>query len=391
MKKISLLYFLVMFVIGTDTFLISPLLPALRETYHISESMSGWMVSAYALGYALFALIAGPLSDGMDRKRTMIFGLIAFTISTALCGLAPSFWTMFLFRLLAGISAAIVSPQVWASIPALVKPESIIQVMGLATAGLSVSQMVGVPIGGWLAVYSWHTPFFAIAGAALVMTVVIGIALPPMPSVKKERKESILRIYQELLMAPRAVKYLAAYFIFQTGNFAAFSFIGSWFTADFSLDVAAVGTAMIALGLGNTIGSLFGSRLVRRLGQPGSLRAALLALIVLYILLPFSGNLVAAEIIFFGVFTIGGFVFPVFMSTLQSLTTTARGTVSALANATMYGGTTIGGAIGGVLLSGFPGFFGNSWFTAVLFIVSLLVYQSSGLFGSKAAAGVSAK
>ena len=81
MKKYSLLFFLTMFIIGTDTFLISPLLPTLANLYNINSSVSGWMVSAYAIGYAVFALISGPISDGRDRKKVMTYGLIAFTLS----------------------------------------------------------------------------------------------------------------------------------------------------------------------------------------------------------------------------------------------------------------------------------------------------------------------
>ncbi|PGD40780.1 hypothetical protein COM36_33315, partial [Bacillus toyonensis] len=72
------------------------------------------MVSSYALGYAIFALIAGPISDGLNRKKVMIYGMIAFSVSTFLCGLAPNFWTMVIFRFIAGVSAAFVTPQVWA-------------------------------------------------------------------------------------------------------------------------------------------------------------------------------------------------------------------------------------------------------------------------------------
>lgn len=68
-----------------------------------------------------------------------------------MCGFANSFTLILLFRFLAGISASFVTPQVWASIPVVVDKKHIVQVMGYATAGLSVSQMAGVPIGGYLA------------------------------------------------------------------------------------------------------------------------------------------------------------------------------------------------------------------------------------------------
>lgn len=89
MKKVLPLFFGIMFMIGTDTFLISPLLPTLRELYGVPLEISGWLVSAYALGYALFALIAGPVSDGLNRKTVMTWGMAAFGTSTFLSGFAP--------------------------------------------------------------------------------------------------------------------------------------------------------------------------------------------------------------------------------------------------------------------------------------------------------------
>lgn len=69
MKRVLAVFFTIMFMIGTDTFLISPLLPILQQVYHVSTELSGWMVSSYALGYAGFALIVGPISDGLNRKK----------------------------------------------------------------------------------------------------------------------------------------------------------------------------------------------------------------------------------------------------------------------------------------------------------------------------------
>lgn len=381
MKKISFLFFLTMFLIGTDTFLISPLLPVLTETYKIPAAISGWLVSAYAIGYAVFALFVGPLSDGLNRKKVMLFGLAVFALATFFCGWAASFWTMILFRLIAGIGATFVSSQVWAAIPQLVARENIVKSMGYATAGLSISQVVGIPIGSYLAALSWRVPFFVTAGCSLFLIIAIYMLLPAIPAHKiRGRKPTLLAPYRTLFHTPRVIEYLLAYLLFQTGNFEAFSFIGSWYSANFSLQIAGVGTAMMVLGIGNAIGSLFGSRLIRRLGEARSLFLSFCAYLILYILLPFSRSLLQAESILFLIFMLGGFIFPVFMSTMQSLTSTARGTVSALANAAMYLGTTIGGIIGGLLFSRFSGFIGVALFTVLAYSVSLSVYASSGLF-----------
>ena len=67
LNKMIVLFFLIMFVIGTDTFLISPLIPTLQTAFGVPTGIAGWMIGAYTLGSAVFALIAGPLSDGWDR------------------------------------------------------------------------------------------------------------------------------------------------------------------------------------------------------------------------------------------------------------------------------------------------------------------------------------
>ena len=381
MRKYGLIFFLVMFLIGTDTFLIAPLLPTLSTLYHINSSLSDWMVSAYAIGYALFALISGPISDGRDRKKIMIWGFISFTVSTFLCSFASSFGLMILFRFLAGVSASFVTPQVWASIPVIVPKEKIVQMMGIASTGLAASQLLGVPIGSFLASVSWQAPFYLISASSAILLIVIIIAIPSLNMTSQlDKGKTILTTYAEVLKNKKTGQYLLAYLIFQTGNFAVLSFIGTWFAKDFGLTVSGIGSAMIVIGIGNLIGTLFGSKLINKWGLPKSLWRGLLLLILLYIMTPFATNIVMAVILLTLVFLLNGFVFPIFMTTLQSTTVTARSTVSSLSNAAMYLGTTISGIIGGVLMTNFKGFFGIVGLTILLYIVVLYLYKKSGFF-----------
>lgn len=381
MRKYGLIFFLVMFLIGTDTFLIAPLLPTLSTLYHINSSLSGWMVSAYAIGYALFALISGPISDGRDRKKIMIWGFISFTVSTFLCSFASSFGLMILFRFLAGVSASFVTPQVWASIPVIVPKEKIVQMMGIASTGLAASQLLGVPIGSFLASVSWQAPFYLISASSAILLIFIMINIPSLNMKSQlDKSKTILTTYAEVLKNKKTVQYLLGYLTFQTGNFAVLSFIGTWFAKDFGLTVSGIGSAMIVIGIGNLIGTLFGSKLINKWGLPKSLWRGLFVLIMLYIVTPFATNIVTSVILLTLVFLLNGFVFPIFMTTLQSTTVTARSTVSSLSNAAMYLGTTISGIIGGILMTNFKGFFGIVGFTILLYIVVLYLYKKSGFF-----------
>lgn len=107
---------------------------------------------------------------------------------------------MFAFRLLAGISAAFASPQVWAAIPQLVQPHKVLKAMGVATAGLAFSQMLGVPIGSYLATAGWQTPFMVIGCCTFLIVIWTAVLLPALPpSIQKQKAPSIRNRYRSLL------------------------------------------------------------------------------------------------------------------------------------------------------------------------------------------------
>ncbi|QFV11728.1 MFS transporter [Lacticaseibacillus rhamnosus] len=374
-RQLSLLFFLVMFVIGTDTFLVSPLLPTLTRYYGITTSLSGFIVSAYAIGYMLSALLIGPISDRHDRKKILVGGLVVFTVATASCGLANTFAWMLITRFVAGVAAATAGPQIWAAIPVLFPRQQVVKVMGYATAGLAVAQIIGVPLGSYLAVWSWRFPFFFVGAIALILTLLV---MRLMPSLNDAKAAPAPR--RQLIGNHPVMKLLAAYLLFQTANFCGFAFIGTWFAKSFNLSVGAIGSFILVIGVGQFVGSLLGSRLVTWLGQPHAFLLEFILFIIGYVVLPFANSPLAATIILALIYTIGGALLPLFMSTLQEHAGSARSTISALANAVMYLGEAIGGVIGGVLIKQFAGFSGIATFTAVVAVLAMLLYAQQGYF-----------
>lgn len=377
-RQLSLLFFLVMFVIGTDTFLVSPLLPTLTRYYGITTSLSGFIVSTYAIGYMLSALLIGPISDRHDRKKILVGGLVVFTVATASCGLANTFAWMLITRFVAGVAAATAGPQIWAAIPVLFPRQQVVKVMGYATAGLAVAQIVGVPLGSYLAVWSWRFPFFFVGAIALILTLLVMRLMPSLNDAKAAPASE--SIYRQLVGNHPVMKLLAAYLLFQTANFCGFAFIGTWFAKSFNLSVGAIGSFILLIGVGQFVGSLLGSRLVTWLGQPHAFLLEFILFIIGYVVLPFANSPLAATIILALIYTIGGALLPLFMSTLQEHAGTARSTISALANAVMYLGEAIGGVIGGVLIKQFAGFSGIATFTAVVAVLAMLLYAQQGYF-----------
>lgn len=383
MRRYTALFFLIMFMIGTDTFLISPLLPTLQTQFGVSTGIAGWMLGAYTLGSALFALIAGPLSDGRNRRTVLLSGLLGFSVSTILCGFADSFWTMCLFRFLAGVSAAFTAPQVWASIPVIMPASRVQKTMGIAFAGLAASQALGVPIGSWLAVAHWSVPFWTIGIASLLLIAVAFFSLPDMKPTTSERT-SILRRYVPLIMSGKARSGFLAYLILHLGSGTAFAFIGKWMADRFELPIGQIGTVMMFLGFGTLLGSMIISYATRKLGNAIVIVVGMSMLMILYTVMPNLTNPRFVTIIYLLIFSTLGIIFPIVMGALTSLNATIRGTISSLANSTMNSANTLGAWIAGLLYVQFGGYSSIGIFSAICLALSLGTFLFGGVLGRKA-------
>lgn len=379
MRRVPVLSFAVMLLVGTDTFLVAPLLPALSARFDVPSARAGWMVSAYAIGYCLTALVAGPTSDRLDRRRVLITGMAAFSATTAATGLAWSFTSMLVLRLATGVAAAVAAPQIWAAIAQVMPKERVVPAMATATAGLTIAQLLGVPAGSLLAVRSTSDPFVVVGTAGALVTAALWRWFPAVPPHDARGGRTGIRSqYAALARAPHAPGRFGAYFVFQIGNFAVLSFAATWFARDFHLDQAGIAWAMIVLGAGNTVGALVGPRIVRRAGQGRALLGGSVCYVLVYAVVAASPVRWAGIGLLAVAFVVGGVLFPVMMSLLQALTASARGTVSALANVLMYAGSTLAGIAGGPLLAALPSFWGVSLLALGTTLVALGLWAASG-------------
>ena len=348
-RKLSLLGFAVMFLIGSDTFVVAPLLPSLAKAYDVSTTQSGWLVSIYAIGYALTGLVSGPISDRGNRRIILTLGMVVFALATAACAVSPGFWTMFVLRFITGGAAAVAAPQVWAMIPALVGPDQkiVLRVMGYTTAGLSIAQVVGVPLGSLLAIIDWRIIFPIIGLCSLVLTVVLWFQIPDIRPAATAQKVP----YMTLLHAPQAITRFLSYLVYTLAFFTVFTYAPTWLEDGLGASKITVALVVLAGGIGNTIGSLFGVRLTGRMTPSRAIYLSATVMSIAYLLLAISPPPIVVGLVFLPLFACGGAMLSVRMLHLQQLDSTARGTISTLTSAVMYLGTTVAGLIGGPLLT----------------------------------------
>lgn len=279
---------------------------------------------------------------------------------------------MLIFEFISGVASAFITPQVYATVPTVVAANKVAQLMGFSTAGLSSSQILGIPVGSYLATISWRIPFFCLAILSVILLLVLQFNLPKTKIDKSQSNHSFLSNLGQVFKSPAARNMLVVYFVYQLGSFTTISFISTWFNHGFGLNLSQIGTAMILIGCGQLIGSLFSSRLIDNWGFNKSAKIEFGCLVILYIIVPFSSNIIMADILFAIIYIFNGFLFPLLMTSLQKTVKDARSTISSLANCVMYLAETFAGIIGGYLFNAFTGFFGIAIFSAIMIVLALI-------------------
>ena len=256
---------------------------------------------------------------------------------------------MFTFRFITGSAAAIAAPQVWALIPALVGPDQkhVLRVMGYATAGLSIAQVVGIPLGSLLAIIDWRIIFPIIGVCSLALTVALWYQIPDLRPTATAKKVP----YLTLLHAPQAFTRFLSYLVYTLAFFTVFTYAPTWLEDGLGTSKVTVALIVLAGGIGNTIGSLFGVRLTGRMTPVRAIYLSAAVMGIAYLALAVSPPPIVVGLVFLPLFACGGAMLSVRMLHLQQLDSTARGTISTLTSAVMYLGTTVAGLIGGPLLT----------------------------------------
>src|SRR5438874_5928591 len=98
------------FMVVLDVAIVSVALPSIKTDLHFSESSLQWVITAYSIFFGGVLLLGGRLADLLGRRRLFMAGLILFTVSSLLDGLAWSESSLIVFRSLQGLGAALLSP-----------------------------------------------------------------------------------------------------------------------------------------------------------------------------------------------------------------------------------------------------------------------------------------
>ncbi|MBD3109149.1 MFS transporter [Bacillus sp. AGMB 02131] len=157
--------------------LVIPVIPTIMNELNLSGSVVGYMVAAFAIIQLLVSPIAGRWVDKFGRKRMIVIGLFIFSLSELLFGLGQHVVTLFVSRMLGGVSAAFIMPAITAFIADITTLKTRPKALGYMSAAISTGFIIGPGIGGFLAEIGTRLPFFFAAGFALLAAILSIITL----------------------------------------------------------------------------------------------------------------------------------------------------------------------------------------------------------------------
>lgn len=275
--------FLAAFAIGTTEFVVTGILPDVAGDLGISIPTAGYLISGYAAGVAIGGPIVAILTAGFERKATLIGLMVLFVVGNALCALAPSYgWLMAarVFVSLAHGSCLGIGTVVAAN---LVSEDRRAGAVSLVLAGITVANIVGVPIGTAIGgALGWRATFWAVAALGVLATAGAA-AWVPRAGRGAGAGQSLLA---EIRVLGRQAVYLslAAIVVAAAGFFALFAYIAPLLTEVVGVAPAALPFVLAVFGVGALIGNLAGGRLADWKLMP-SVIGIFAALAVIYLLL----------------------------------------------------------------------------------------------------------
>lgn len=168
------------FTVILDFMIMSPLGDMLMKSLDIQPSGFGIAVSSYAFSAGISGLLTAGFADKFDRKKLLLFFYTGFIIGTVFCGTAQSYYALLVARIITGLFGGVIGSVSMAIITDLFALEQRGRVMGFIQMGFGASQVLGVPIGLYIANHwGWESPFLMVAGIAIIIAITITIKMKP--------------------------------------------------------------------------------------------------------------------------------------------------------------------------------------------------------------------
>ncbi len=356
------------FGIGTTEFVIMGLLPDVARSLDVTVPQAGYLVSGYAMGVVVGAPLMAMATARLPRKTALLALMAIFLLGNVGCAVAPNYWLLMAARVLTafahgaffGISAVVASD--------LVPRHQRTQAVSLVFSGLTIANILGVPLGTALGqVTGWRSTFVAVVAIGVIAGLAMLRFLPSgLPGSAGGLSSEFRALRRWSVLLPMIISAVSSVSLFAT-----FTYIAPLLEHVAGMTPQAVTGALFVFGIGITLGNFAGGRLADK-SALATIAGAFLAVTLVMLAFAFTSAAPLPAVLTVGVW---GFVSFAVGAPLQlwvvDAATEAPNLASTLNQGAFNLGNALGAWIGGMAISLGVGYADLPWMSAAIAVVAL--------------------
>jgi len=362
------------FVTGTAEFVVSGILETISFDLEVSISTAGQLITIYSLSYAVGAFALVSLTAKLERKKVLLYAIFTFILGNLVAFISNDYIILMLSRIIMAMSGGlyiVVATNYAAQIATADKRGS---AMATIITGFTVSLVLGVPIGTFLAAYlDWRNIFLIIAFVTVLLLLLLYKLLPSI----KGNKSVPFKEQIQIIKDKRVLTALTTSILWILGYTMVFAYISPLLSksAGFSIEMTSI--ALFVLGTFSFIGSRFGGYAVDKWGPNQTISISLFVHAVTLLVLTFTQHSIIGLFItlaFWGV--VSWTITPAKNFYLISLKPQSSETVLSFNTALMNIGMVLGSALGGIIIK-YTNIINLSWIGSLFVILALVFIKYS--------------
>lgn len=351
-RTLNLIAFVVfasaLFMRATD-----PVIPQIAAGLSVEPSTAALLSTAFTLPYALIQPLLGALADMFSKARLMLLCLFMVAAATLVCGLAPSFETLFAARVVAGLAAGGVIPIAFALVGDKIPIAERQVAMGRLLFAIMTGNLLGATCAGVSAdLVGWRGVFFVTGGFGAL---VVAAAFPGLQGVDtaggRFDLSSFVPNYVAVLRNPLAKICFGAVFMEAVFMYGVFPYIATMLHEAGETSASIAGVVIAGFGIGGALYGVSVKRLLEFLGETHMMRVG--GFIMGFCLLVIAARTPwPAEFLNFALLGLGFYMLHAVIQIYASeLAPAARGSAMALHSFFFFVGQAVGPVVYGVALN----------------------------------------
>ncbi|PPL01655.1 MFS transporter [Parapedobacter indicus] len=370
--------------IGITEFVMMGLLEDIARDLGVDIPTAGHLIAAYAAGVVIGAPLLVVIAGKYPPKRILIGLMILFTVFNAFTAFAPGYASLLVSRVLAGLphGAFFGVGSVVAS--RLARPGKEAQAISIMFAGLTIANLIGVPLGTYIGHhFTWRYSFTIVVLVGLITLLSLKLWMPDMPAKQAASVKTQLRFFRR-----REAWLIVGMIAIGTGGlFSWYSYISPLMTKVAGFSESSMTYILMLAGVGMLVGNLLGGRLADLVSPAKASLILLAGMVVALVAQHYLAVYPIASLVM--TFILGGIAFALSAPIQILMINTAKGSemlAASVSQASFNIGNALGAFLGGLPIAMGYGYASPEWVGAAmaacgaLFALTFILQQARKSF-----------